>query len=83
MPRGAPKKAVAPGPQVLKPQGKGTKRTPQSSFDAAAGKDVYEPENDGCRCDPSSSAACHRAASGGEKGGGGGCRPREGLEKYF
>ena len=26
-------------------QGRGTKRTPQSAFDAAAGKDVYEPEN--------------------------------------
>ena len=44
MPRGATKKAVAPATQVLKPQGKGTKRTPQYSFDAAAGKDVYEPE---------------------------------------
>ena len=42
MPRGT-NEAPAPS-QVLKPQGKDTKRTPQSSFDTAAGKDVYEPE---------------------------------------
>ena len=30
---------------MLKPQGKtGTKRTPTSAFDGAAGKDIYEPE---------------------------------------
>lgn len=37
-------KVAAPGPP---PQAEGTggkKRTPQSSFDPAAGKDVYEPE---------------------------------------
>ena len=28
----------------LKAQGSGKKRTPQSAFDTAAGKDVYEPE---------------------------------------
>ena len=29
----------------MKPQGKtGTKRTPTSAFDGAAGKDIYEPE---------------------------------------
>ena len=34
--------AAAPAPP--KAQGTGKKRTPQSSFDPAAGKDVYEPE---------------------------------------
>ena len=35
-------KVAAPAPP--KAQGTGKKRTPQSSFDPAAGKDVYEPE---------------------------------------
>ena len=39
-------KAAAAAPPVLKAQGAagGKKRTPQSSFDAAAGNDTYEPE---------------------------------------
>ena len=36
-------KAAAAAPP-LKAQGTGKKRTPQSAFDSAAGKDVYEPE---------------------------------------
>ena len=31
-------------PPPLMPQGSARKRTPQSAFDAAAGKDIYEPE---------------------------------------
>ena len=38
----AAKKAGAPA--SLKAQGGKTKRTPSSSFDAAAGKETYEPE---------------------------------------
>ena len=39
------KKTVAEPPPVQKPQGKdGKKRTPTSSFDPAAGQDIYEPE---------------------------------------
>ena len=37
------KKTTTPAP-VLKAQGSTKKRTPQSAFDAAAGKDIYEPE---------------------------------------
>ena len=38
------KQAAAP-PKSLPAQGKGKqKRTPQSAFDEAAGKDIYEPE---------------------------------------
>ena len=40
-----PKKSKPPPPAPLQAQGKGQKkRTPTSSFDAAAGKDIYEPE---------------------------------------
>ena len=45
----APKKnkAAAPASTPLPAQGKeGKKRTPSGHFDAAAGKDVYEPEKD-------------------------------------
>ena len=39
------KKTVTEPPPVQKPQGKGgKKRTPTSSFDPAAGQDIYEPE---------------------------------------
>ena len=48
MAKGGKKKAskvVAAAPAALPAQGTGgKKRTPQSSFDAAAGKDTYEPE---------------------------------------
>jgi hypothetical protein len=37
------KQAEAP-PPPLKPQDSARKRTPQSAFEAAAGKDIYEPE---------------------------------------
>ena len=37
------KQAVALPPPLM-PQGSARKRTPQSAFDAAAGKDIYEPE---------------------------------------
>ena len=37
------KKTIAPTP-VLKAQGQTKRRTPQSAFDPAAGKDIYEPE---------------------------------------
>ena len=40
----AKKRAAAKAPPPQKPQGKDKKRTPQSAFDPAAGKDVYEPE---------------------------------------
>ena len=40
--RGDKAKDVAPPP--LAPQGAGKKRTPQSLFDPAAGKDIYQPE---------------------------------------
>ena len=40
-----PKKKPPPAGAPLKPQGSGgRKRTPTSAFDAAAGKDKYEPE---------------------------------------
>ena len=40
-----PKKKTAEPPPPLTPQGvAGKKRTPTSSFDPAAGKDIYEPE---------------------------------------
>ena len=40
-----PKKKTAEPPPLQTPQGvAGKKRTPTSSFDPAAGKDVYEPE---------------------------------------
>lgn len=42
-PSSGKRKAGTPNP-VLKAQGSTRKRTPQSNFDAAAGKDVYEPE---------------------------------------
>ena len=39
------KKTVAEPPPVQKPQGKGGKKgSPTSSFDPAAGQDIYEPE---------------------------------------
>ena len=38
------KKQQAPPVTPPAPQGRGKKRTPQSAFDPAAGKDVYEPE---------------------------------------
>lgn len=42
---GRHKKRPPPPPtKPLAPEGKGKKRTPQSSFDPVAGKDVYEPE---------------------------------------
>ena len=37
------KKTITPTP-VMKAQGQTKKRTPQSAFDPAAGKDIYEPE---------------------------------------
>ena len=43
MPRKKSTQVAAAMPQ-LKAQGSGKKRTPQSAFDTAAGKDVYEPE---------------------------------------
>ena len=41
---GARKKQVTAPTAPPKPEGKGKKRTPQSAFDPAAGKDVYESE---------------------------------------
>ena len=41
---GARKKQATTPTAPPKPEGKGKKRTPQSAFDPAAGKDVYEPE---------------------------------------
>ena len=38
------KKNSAAPPPALKPQGKTTKRTPTSTFDGAAGQELYEPE---------------------------------------
>ena len=40
----AKKKQAVPTPAPLVAQGTGKKRTPQSAFDPAAGKDIYEPE---------------------------------------
>ena len=42
MPKSKKNAAAAAAP--MKPQGGKNKRTPQSAFDGAAGKDVYEPE---------------------------------------
>ena len=36
--------AAAPKPMAMPAEGAAHKRTPQSKFDAAAGKDTYEPE---------------------------------------
>ena len=45
LPEMPPKKKIAAAAAApLKPQGATNKRTPQSAFDGAAGKDVYEPE---------------------------------------
>lgn len=41
---GGKRKTAPTAPRLLPPQGKEKKRTPQSAFDGAAGKDVYEPE---------------------------------------
>ena len=41
---GAKKKKPPAAAASLPAQGTGTKRTPQSTFDPAAGKDIYEPE---------------------------------------
>ena len=38
------KRTAAPAAAPLQAQGRGRKRTPQSAFDGAAGKDTYEPE---------------------------------------
>jgi len=42
--RGPKAKALAPPPNLPKPEGQRTKRTPTSTFDPASGKDIYEPE---------------------------------------
>ena len=44
MGKGKAKQLKAAAAPPLKAQGTGKKRTPQSAFDSAAGKDVYEPE---------------------------------------
>lgn len=50
------KKTIPPqSAKALAAQGQGTKRTPQSAFDGAAGKDIYEPEK----------VCAHRMAKGG------------------